>query len=91
MISQLFTQMLHSCYPISLSQDLFKPQLNSLHAESIQLNPHLKLHSPVGRQLPVDVFQVILLPHGISNTKKPKITKMLHCACSAMLPIHALD
>ena len=65
---------LHSRYPISPSRDSFKPPLNTLHAESMQLNPHSKLRLPVERQPPATVFQVIQHPHGISPTK-PKITK----------------
>ena len=65
---------LHSRYPISPSRDSFKPPLNTLHAESMQLNPHSKLRLPVERQAPATIFQVIQHPHGISPTK-PKITK----------------
>jgi hypothetical protein len=77
--------------------------LHPWHPEPFRL---AKPHVSAAPQPPVNIFQVIQHPHGISSTK-PKITKNIpaypilsadtqeytcvRCACSAASPVHGLD
>jgi len=88
------------------------------HLPNSQSNPYLlpwhpepfrlaKSHVSAAPQPPINIFQIIQHPRGISSTK-PKITKNIpalpilsvgtqehtrvsHCACGAIFPIHGLD
>jgi hypothetical protein len=77
------------------------PYSHLQHPEPFRL---AKSHTSAEPQPPINIFQVIQHPHGISPTK-PKITKYIpahpilsaetqenirvsHCACGTLLPIH---
>ena len=83
------------------------PHSHLRYPESFRINPSLQLHSLEEPQPPINMFQVIQHPYGISNTK-PKITKNIpayptlsaetqehncvpHCTCGAVLPVHGPD
>jgi hypothetical protein len=77
------------------------PYSHSRHVKPHQSDLRTQSHLPVVPQPPINIFQIIQHPRGISSTK-PKITKnisplsaetqgharVLRCTCGAISPVH---